>query len=173
VNFERRSKLIAIGLMVAIVAVWGFRRATPVPTWQVARKFGPLPHVQPANSRLLAKDGNVHLYIDTDAFEPDVVDICVTIDGTPVLSDAFKYDLHNRMFHYCVRLAPGKHRLLAVSERGQAQTEEIIEVTDKLYVSISYTYYAPSWYHAEVPPFFNIHSEPTPWVPDSSVVEPP
>jgi len=63
--------------------------------------------------------------------------------------------------------------LLAVSERGQARTEEELDVADKLYVSISYTYYQPSWYHAEVPPFFNIHVEPTPWVPDWFVLDRP
>jgi hypothetical protein len=171
-NFERRSKFIAIGLMLAIVAVWALRRVAPIPVWQGSRKFGLLPQVERPNSPLLAKDGNVHLYVDSDAFVPDLVDIRVTIDDMPVVHEAFAHDLHNKMTHYCVRLAPGKHRLLAVSERGQARTEEVLDVGDHLYVSVSYTYYEPSWYHAEVAPFFNIHVETAPWVPDWMVLDP-
>ena len=105
-------------LLIAVVATAAI--------WLVARSgrvFGPLPAIEPTRSPLLAKDGNVFLYVGSMAFEPRVVDICVKIDGKPAVHDSFEHDLTSELTRYRLRLArlpPGQRRQRARAGQPRA-----------------------------------------------------
>jgi hypothetical protein len=151
--------------VVATAAIWLVGRS--------GRVFGPLPAFEPTRSPLLAKDGNVFLYVGSMAFEPRVVDICVKIDGKPAVHDSFEHDLTSDLTRYRLRLARGSHQVSVVSERGQASLEQTIEVSDELHVSVAYFYGQGSVFIPESPPCFTLHAEPTAWIPSWGWRDPP
>jgi hypothetical protein len=167
-DLPRLSLLVAILLLLAALATWVVVQRTTssavdTPIWETGRTFGPPVQVRQPHSPLLNKDGNVHLYVCSDVFVPDIVDICVSIDGNVIVRNTFAHDLDNKVTHYCVRLSTGTHKLTVVSERGQARFEDVFNVDDQLHMTISYTYYEPSLVTPETPPFFGVHIDKEPY----------
>jgi hypothetical protein len=143
-----------------------------LPPASPGRSFDALPNIKRVRSDFLADDGNVFLYIVNDACEPPVVDIRVTVDGQCVVHDAFEWD-PTIFTRYRIQLSPGKHHILAVSERGQASLEETITVSGQLHIGIAYHYDQPSSFSPESPPCFTVHVEEKAWIPDYGWKESP
>lgn len=91
---------------------------------------------------LLPQDsnGNFVLYVSNQSFARTPVDITVSIDGQKAVSADFDVGNQHRWVEHTFRLAPGKHKLIAVSKKGSAQIETEFEAKDKHWAVVSYWY---------------------------------
>ncbi|MBN2138082.1 MAG: hypothetical protein JW720_09760 [Sedimentisphaerales bacterium] len=96
-----------------------------------------------ANSPTLPQDpnGNFILYVANQSFDEDPVDITVRIDDAKAVdSDFYVGNQHNWVKHQFA-LAPGRHKLNALSKKGKTALETEFEITDKHWAVIDYWYY--------------------------------
>lgn len=130
------------------------------------RQFGPLPEITPVNRSAAEADGNFYLYVSQRSFQPEVIDLRISIDGVDVVRDKFKHDLIVSDTRYRLSIEPGEHVLVAETIRGQARLEETIRVGKETHVGIAYYYSeAPIW-GTESPPTITCYSQGEPWIPD-------
>jgi hypothetical protein len=136
-----------------------------LPSPPPSRQFGPLPEIELAHNTLLDEKGNVYIYIRSGAFEPNPIDLRVTIDGILGVLDVFEWN-PNVFTRYRLLIAEGHHNLVAESKRGQARLEEDINVEDTLHVGITYWHRMPYCLGPGLPPTLTLHAAKEPWIPD-------
>jgi hypothetical protein len=155
---KRRVILVLIAGIAAVASfVAGIRPRT---------RFGPLPVIEPISGSATQDTGNVALYISNMAFQPDVVDIRVEIDGRTVVHGAFECDVRTTHTRYRLDLPPGEHRLRAETQRGQAVLEEAFSLKDEIHIGLSYYYREPGLLNGETRPMITFHAEDRSWIPD-------
>ena len=132
----------------------------------LGRVFGPLPAIEPASSDLVQIDGNLFLYISNSSFEPQVIDICIEIDGQVVIHDLFEHELMHDFTRYRIRLAQGEHYLRVISQRAVTSLEERFVIGDVLHASVAFWYSRPSAFGREHSPCFTFHADIVPWIPE-------
>lgn len=135
-------------------------------TAPLGRVFGPLPLIEPAISALVQNDGNLFLYVSNSSFEPQVVDVCIEIDGQIVIHDVFEHQLMHDFTRYRIRLAHGEHHLLATSQCAVTRLEQRFVIGDVLHASVAFWYSRPSAFGAERPPSFTFHADTSAWIPE-------
>jgi len=83
-------------------------------------------------------NGNFVLYVSNQSSDLSPVDITVEIDGKKSLSADFAVGTGHNWTKHTFQLAPGKHKIVAISQRGSARLEKDIEVKDKHWAVIDY-----------------------------------
>ena len=129
------------------------------------REFGPPPKIEPVQSDSLQDDGNLILYVQKHSFgPPELVDICVAIDGETVIHDVFEATLDNKYTRYCVKLDKGEHGILVTSEVSGARLEETVTVDQELYACIMFFYSEPSAFDDGEDPWFHFDTKKKDWL---------
>lgn len=111
------------------------------------------------------KDGNLTLYVSNQSFAITPVDITIFIDGRKAVTGNFdvKGELiaqHN-WIKYVFSLPPGKHKLKAVSKKGEAVLEKEFNIKGKHWAVVDYWYYPKSHYDPTPRKFsFRIQDKP-------------
>lgn len=103
---------------------------------------------QPARGKLLDPRGNFVLYVGNSSSEIDPVDIAIEVDDTQVLKQEFaidRYQVPSLPRQFTLRLAPGKHTLVARSVKGEASMETSFVVTGKHWAVVDYRYYSEAY----------------------------
>ena len=85
-----------------------------------------------------AEKGNFVLYVSNQSFDISPVDIVVQIDGKQVVSADFAVGTQHWWVEHAIPLSPGKHKLVAVSKKGDARFEKEFEVKDKHWAVLNY-----------------------------------
>ncbi len=83
-------------------------------------------------------NGNFVLYVSNQSFDMSPVDITVHINGKKAVSADFAVGNSHTWVKHTFQLAPGKHKIAAVSQKGSSRIEKEIEVKDKHWVVIDY-----------------------------------
>ena len=86
-------------------------------------------------------EGNFVLYVSNVSYEINPVDMTVLIDGRKAVRSEFKAskaDFIPREYRFS--LAPGRHKLTVISQKGRAKLEEEFEVKDRHWAIIAYHY---------------------------------
>jgi hypothetical protein len=110
-------------------AVEAAARGCPGKDGQVSQKEPPLAQDQ---------SGNFVLYVCNKSFAISPVDISISIDGRKAVSADFAVKHQHNLVEHVFQLAPGKHKLVAVSKKGAAQLETEFEVSDKHWAVVDY-----------------------------------
>lgn len=103
---------------------------------------------QSARDNLLDSRGNFVLYVGNTSSEIDPVDIAIEVDGTMVLKQEFAidwYQIPSLPRQFTLRLAPGKHTLVARSVKGEASMETSFVVTGKHWAVVDYRYHSEAY----------------------------
>ena len=83
-------------------------------------------------------NGNFVLYVSNQSSDTSPVDITVHIDEKKAVSADFAFGNGHSWGKHTFQLAPGKHRITAVSQQGSARMEKEIEIKDKHWAVIDY-----------------------------------
>ncbi len=86
------------------------------------------------------QNGNFVLNVSNQSPELSPVDITIQIDGTQEVSDEFHVRNQHNWIEYTFQLSPGKHNIRAVSRKGDASLEQVVDLTKKLWAVIDFTY---------------------------------
>ena len=89
------------------------------------------------------KNGNFVLYVSNQSFDVSPVDILIHIDGKEAVSSDFAVGNQHNWVQHTFQLAPGKHQLVAVSQKGKARVEREFEIVDKHWAVVDYWYPDP------------------------------
>ena len=135
-------------------------------TAPLGRVFGPLPQIEPVISALVQNDGNLFLYVSNSSFEPQVVDVCIEIDGQIVIHDVFEHQLMHDLTRYRIRLAHGEHHMLVKSQSAVTSLEQRFVMGEVLHASVAFWYSRPSAFGVEHPPCFTFHADISAWIPE-------
>ena len=91
------------------------------------------------------EDGNFVLYVSSQSFAINPVDIKIYIDDKVAVDDIFDVTGNRTPQHnwqkYQFQLESGSHTIKAVSETGDAVLEEEFDIVDKHWVVVDYWYY--------------------------------
>jgi hypothetical protein len=90
------------------------------------------------NTMPQSTNGNFVLYVSNQSHAMSPVDITVCIDGKQAVSADFDFGNAHNLIKHTFQLAPGKHTLSAATRKGEVQTEQEIEVTDKHWAVIMF-----------------------------------
>jgi hypothetical protein len=85
-------------------------------------------------------NGNFRLYVSNQSFALDPVDITIRIDGRLAVSDDFAVGNEHNWKLYRFDLAPGMHRITAVSRAGRARLAGTFRVRRTLSGVVDYWY---------------------------------
>lgn len=83
-------------------------------------------------------NGNFVLYVSNQSSALSFVDIKVEIDGKNAVSADFAVGTGHNWITHTFQLAPGKHKIVAITQKGSARLEQEIEVKDKHWAVIDY-----------------------------------
>ncbi|TET31589.1 MAG: hypothetical protein E3J72_22000 [Planctomycetota bacterium] len=87
-------------------------------------------------------DGNFALQVSNQSFAIDPVDIEIRIDGRLAVRDDFCVDDQHSRVRFTFNIKPGRHKIEAVSKKGEAKFEKEFEITKKRHWAvIDYWYY--------------------------------
>jgi hypothetical protein len=78
--------------------------------------------------------------VSNQSFAVDPVDIAVSIDGRLAVSATFGVEGQHTWVEHRFRLAAGRHRVRAVSQRGGAVLERTFAVGERAWAVLEYRY---------------------------------
>lgn len=119
-----------------------------VPVLAAATSADAIAPVKTAKGIILPQDkkGNIVLHVRNEDAGA-AIDVTIWLDGKKAVSTTFAVQAGrmiavspspNSMISYTFRLAPGKHKLVAVSRKGQARLEKEFEVKNKHSIAVTY-----------------------------------
>lgn len=86
-------------------------------------------------------NGNFHLYISNQSFAVSLVDIKVFIDGKLVVNGSFEVGSQHNYQLFVLKLSSGRHKIVAESSKGHARLEQIFDVNDRPWATLTYWFY--------------------------------
>lgn len=89
-------------------------------------------------------NGNFVLYVSNQSAAMSPVDITIQIDGKTAVATEFVFGEGpaggHKVVHHAFQLAPGKHKITAVSQKGGVRMEGEIEIKDKHWAYLTYRF---------------------------------
>ena len=78
------------------------------------------------------------LYVSNQSFDRGLVDIRIEIDGREVVHDDFAVENQHNWVEHTLRLEPGRHTLVARSQRGDAILRQEFGVRGRTWMVVDY-----------------------------------
>ncbi len=108
-----------------------------------------------------SEDGNFILYVSNQSYETKTVDIQVAIDGTPILHEYFKVANQHLWKQFSLRLPEGRHKIKAVTRKGNAVIEQEFELNGKRWAVLNFCYGKQEGHKCNKPSFiFEVFDKP-------------
>jgi hypothetical protein len=89
---------------------------------------------------LLDPAGNFVLFVRNMSWEVNPVDLKVSIDGQVLMDKDFEHGDGHNYDRLVLRLSPGTHTVVVLSEKGEAVLERPFQVVDKHTLFLDYAY---------------------------------
>jgi hypothetical protein len=101
------------------------------------------PSFSPVKQDELPQDenGNFILFVSSQSFAIDPVDIKIHIDGKSAVNQDFYVGEQHNWQEFRFSLPKGNHSIHAESVKGEAELEEEFEIKDKHWAAVDYRYY--------------------------------
>ncbi len=125
--------------------------STIIPTQTVAQTLTATPNP--------VSEENFILYVSSQSFTIDPVDIKIMIDGKVVVNKDFYVGNQHNWQKFQFSLSSGNHKIYVESVKGDAKLEKEFEITNKHWAEIDY-WYNPESSQEQKEFAFNIRDEP-------------